>query len=106
MVEQLQRATMPVRPFVTTAASKAVIIDALALAFEQMTLRIIPDPVLVGELQSYEATRLPSGLSRYSAPAGMHDDTVMALALAWHAAGKRSTPLPLQVDAPSRWRSM
>lgn len=106
LVEQLQRAAMPVRPFVTTAASKAVIIDALALAFEQMTLRIIPDPVLVGELQSYEATRLPSGLSRYSAPAGMHDDTVMALALAWHAAGKRPTPLPLQVDAPSRWRSM
>ena len=27
--------------------------------------------------------RLPSGMMRYSAPDGMHDDTVMALALAW-----------------------
>ena len=29
--------------------------------------------------------RLPSGLERYGALAGMHDDTVMALALAWYA---------------------
>ena len=28
--------------------------------------------------------RLPSGMLRYSAPEGMHDDTVMSLALAWH----------------------
>jgi len=40
--------------------------------------------VLINELQSYEAERLPSGMTRYSAPAGLHDDTVMALALAWY----------------------
>jgi hypothetical protein len=28
--------------------------------------------------------RLPSGTYRYSAPPGLHDDTVIALALAWH----------------------
>jgi hypothetical protein len=28
--------------------------------------------------------RLPSGMVRYSAPDGMHDDTVMATALMWH----------------------
>lgn len=84
VIEQLQRAGLPVVPFTTTAASKQIAIDALTLAFERGSLRIIPDPVLIAELQAYEAERLPSGMLRYGAPAGMHDDTVMALALAWH----------------------
>jgi len=40
-------------------------------------------------LQAYEAERLPSGMLRYSAPEGYHDDCVMALALAWHGASER-----------------
>ncbi len=83
LVEELQRAGLPVQPFTTTAASKTAAIEALALALERGDLRILPDPVLVGELQAYEAQRLPSGMLRYGAPAGMHDDTVVALALAW-----------------------
>ena len=34
---------------------------------------------------AYQAERLPSGLLRYGAPSGQHDDTVMALAMAWSA---------------------
>jgi hypothetical protein len=45
-------------------------------------------------LQAYEAERLPSGAMRYNAPAGMHDDMVMSLALAWSAAAD-SGPLLL-----------
>jgi hypothetical protein len=82
LVEQLQRSGVPVRPFLTTNASKADLIDALALAFETAALTIVDDPVLIGELEAYEAERLPSGLLRYGAPAGLHDDCVMALALA------------------------
>ena len=85
-IEELQRAGLPVQPFTTTNASKAQAIDGLALAFEQGALRIPNDPVLIGELQAYEMERLPSGMLRYSAPDGMHDDTVMALAIAWHGA--------------------
>jgi hypothetical protein len=87
LVEQLQRDGLPVQPFMTTNASKTQAIEALALAFERGDLRVIPDPVLVGELQAYEMERLPSGMMRYSAPEGMHDDTVMALALAWQGVG-------------------
>jgi hypothetical protein len=55
-----------------------------ALAFEREEIKIQNDPVLIGELQSFEGTTLPaSGLLRYSAPEGQHDDTVIALALAW-----------------------
>ena len=82
IIEDLQRAGLPVYPFTTTNATKAAIIDALSLAFERGTLTILPDEVLVGELQAYTSERLPSGLTRYSAPQGMHDDTVIALALA------------------------
>ena len=83
LVEQLQRDGLPVQPFTTTNASKQQAIDALALAFERQDITIIPDPVLIGELQAFEAKRLPSGMLRYQAPEGMHDDTVIALALAW-----------------------
>lgn len=75
--------------FTTTGDSKAEVILALALAFERGEIRIPNDPVLIAELESFEATRLPSGKWRYQAPDGLHDDTVIALALAWHAYQRR-----------------
>jgi phage terminase large subunit-like protein len=87
LIEELQRMDLPVVPFVTSNASKMRIIDELALALERGTLRLLDEPVLLDELQAFAMERLPSGLVRYSAPAGQHDDTVMALALAWSAAG-------------------
>jgi len=85
-IEDLRAEGLPVQGFTTTNATKKHIIEALALAFERGDIRILNDPTLVGELQAYEMTRSPSGLYRYGAPEGMHDDMVMALALAWHAA--------------------
>jgi hypothetical protein len=35
---------------------------------------------------SFESTVLPSGILRYAAPPGGHDDCVIALALAYQAA--------------------
>jgi hypothetical protein len=85
-IEALQLAGVAVQAFTTTNATKAQIIDALALAFERGDLSIPDDPALLSELEAYESERLPSGLIRYSAPDGMHDDRVMSLALAWYAA--------------------
>jgi phage terminase large subunit-like protein len=93
LIEALQRSDLPVIPFITTNATKANIIDGLALAFERGDLRIIHDPILVSELQAYESERLPSGLQRYSAPDGMHDDCVMSLAMAWTGVQEYSQPL-------------
>jgi len=89
IIEQLRRMGLPVRGFMTTNASKAAIIDGLALAFEQGSIKILNDVVLVNELQAYEMERLPSGTLRYGAPQGQHDDCVIALALAWQGANKR-----------------
>jgi hypothetical protein len=83
LIEQVQRMDLPVWAFQTTNASKAAAIEALALAFEQRTIRILDDKVQTGELLAYDSERLPSGMLRYGAPEGMHDDTVIALALAW-----------------------
>ena len=85
LVEQLQADGLPVYGFNTTNASKALIIDALALAFERQTIAVLPDETLLNELAAYESERLPGGMLRYNAPAGMHDDTVIATALAWHS---------------------
>jgi hypothetical protein len=85
IIEQLTRDGLRIDAFTTTNASKVHVIEALALAFEHGDIRIPNDPVLVGELVAYQAERLPSGLTRYGAPSGQHDDTVMALALAWSA---------------------
>ncbi|HEX6293425.1 MAG TPA: hypothetical protein VFZ66_29860 [Herpetosiphonaceae bacterium] len=93
LVEQLSRDGLRVRGFQTTSATKSVIIDALALAFERETLQILPDESQIAELEAYESERLPSGLIRYSAPGGMHDDYVMALALAYSGVGRTSSAI-------------
>ena len=85
VIEQLTRDGLRVQPFTTTNASKARAVEALALAFERGDIRILNEAVLVSELVAYQAEPLPSGLLRYSAPSGQHDDCVMALAIAWTA---------------------
>lgn len=84
IINTLYEHALPVTPFITTNATKQTIIDKLALAFEQSQVRIIKDTVVINELQSYQATLLPSGLVKYGAPSGLHDDCVMSLALAWY----------------------
>lgn len=88
VIEQLQRMGLPVVPFNTTNATKKAIIEALSLAFERDEIRIPDDAVLIGELQAYETARTKTGLISYNAPSGMHDDTVMSLAICWSGMGQ------------------
>ncbi len=81
VVEQLQQDKLPVQPFYTNE-TKRIAIEALANAFERTDIQILNDETLIAELQAYQTERLPSGMFRYAAPEGMHDDTVMALAMA------------------------
>ena len=94
LVEALQRMELPVRSFMMTAITKQPLIDSLVLALERQDLGIINDATLLLELQAFESQRLPSGVLRFSAPPGMHDDCVISLSLAWSAA-KRSGPMVL-----------
>jgi hypothetical protein len=91
IIERLQLDGLPVQPFTTTNASKAQIIDGLALAFERSEISILDNPILLGELMAYEMERLPSGMLRYSAPESQHDDCVVSLALAWYGCSSYQT---------------
>lgn len=81
-----QRPALPILPFVTTNATKAAAIIDLSVAIENGTLTLLDDAVQTAELLSFESTVLPSGILRYAAPPGGHDDCVIALALAYQAA--------------------
>jgi phage FluMu gp28-like protein len=83
IVERLQAEGLPVEGFVTSNKTKEVVIRQLESAFEHGEIKILPDQTQIAELQAYEQERLAAGW-RFGAPEGLHDDTVMALALAWH----------------------
>lgn len=73
-------------PFVTTSKSKPVLIEDLALAFEQRTIRVKDVKWLLDELDSFTYIYNPNTRNvQYSAPVGLHDDGVMSLALAWNS---------------------
>lgn len=84
-MEELQRMGVNVQGFTTTNASKAQVVNALQLALEQESIQLLDNPTQTAELMAYQAEKLPSGLIRYNAPEGMHDDTVIALCLALYA---------------------
>jgi hypothetical protein len=85
-IEQLREDGVPVQAFATSATSKPQIVRALRLAFEQRSWKWIDDPLGIRELEAYEAKVSRTGNLTYSAPEGLHDDTVMArMLMHWQA---------------------
>lgn len=81
-LELLQADGWPVAGFDTTSKSKPPLIENLKLALEAVEWQFLPDAVAKAELEAYEQKVSPlNGRSSYSAPAGVHDDTVIARAL-------------------------
>jgi phage terminase large subunit-like protein len=89
VIDHLREKGLNIIPFTTTNLTKQTIIQNLQSAFEHGSIKIIDDPVLVGELLSFESKRTASGSFTYSAPEGQHDDCVMSLALAWDGISNR-----------------
>src|SRR3990167_4895630 len=83
VIDALNQRGLSIIPFTTTGTTKQAAIQTLQAAFEHSQIKILPDPVLIGELQAFEGERAPSGSWKYGAPSGLHDDCVMALAVAW-----------------------
>lgn len=89
VIEELQRdpglSGVTILPFQTTPSSKPPLIESLALAFEREEMQWQEDPIWTGELEAYERkVSQQTGRSSYGGPEGVHDDTVIARALAWH----------------------
>lgn len=84
--------------YVFTAASKQRLMEGLAVAIQQRRVSFPGDEpplrVLVSELEAFEFEYRRLGVS-YSAPEGMHDDCVCALALAVEHARLRNKRGPI-----------
>ena len=89
VIDELVTRGLNIVPFTTTSATKQAIIQSLQSAFENGLIRVLDEPVLIGELLSFESKRSASGSFSYSAPDGMHDDCVMSLAFAWDGIRER-----------------
>jgi len=89
IAEELERRSNPVHRFVYTNQTKKYIIENLALKIQQGAVSWSPEiKEITHELEVFEYEYSPkSGMVRYNAPAGEHDDTVNALALAVYGAG-------------------
>lgn len=68
--------------FKFTSNSKQQIMEGLALAIQQRLITF-PEGHIKDELEQFEFEFTRTGV-KYSAPTGLHDDCVCALALAWH----------------------
>jgi hypothetical protein len=82
MFERLRKRGVSVEGFQTTNASKESLIDNLAMLIENKRVTLLPQDEQTNELLAYQYEITRSRNIRMNAPEGMHDDTVIALALA------------------------
>ena len=102
IVEQLQTTSPLVEGFTFTSQSRQSLLEGLAVALQCGEIRVPRGP-MEAELKSfrheYSGRRM-----RYAAPSGMHDDCVMALALAVRARTTRPSPVVFDAgDEPNEW---
>jgi hypothetical protein len=83
VVEGLQQRGANITGYTFTPKSKQALMERLAVAIQNRQVTI-PDGVIRTELETFAYEYTAHGV-RYSAPDGLHDDCVMALALAVYA---------------------
>lgn len=83
VADYLERMGVPVERVTTTRATKEYIIEQLAAAIEKGEIVLPVDDYVLTELENFRANRRRDGGYDYSAPAGLHDDCVMAIAWAY-----------------------
>lgn len=113
--EALREAGCNVMPYPFTVKSKSALVNNLALLLEQRQI-VLPRPDLwpegIDELEAFEYSVTDNGHVRTGAPSGMHDDCVVALALAaWQVRPKPwlhteiCGPIIVTADGPTNWPS-
>jgi len=85
--EDLRKAGLRTEGFKFTNESKNQLINSLMISLEKGDIKIFDDStpegkVQMGEMQIFEYEITKTGLVRFGAPPGFHDDTVIGLALA------------------------
>lgn len=93
VVDRLSRRCPGVTGYVFTTQSKQDLMQGLALAIHSGAVTF-PEGPIAAELRTFEYVS-SAGRVRYSAPNGLHDDCVCALALAVHAMTRPRSPVVL-----------
>lgn len=104
IVEDLQRVLPNVEGFKFSSNSKQQIMEGLASAIQRGEVGF-PEGILGDELESFEFEYTRGGV-RYSAPIGLHDDGVCALALAVRKRTIFGNTLQFSVRAPESGNRM
>ena len=102
LFEEMKRAGCNVAPYAFTSRSKAALVENLSLMLEKKEI-VLPNPRIwpegIDELESFEFSVNEAGNVRTGAPSGIHDDCVVALALAaWQAKRAPGRPRFYLVD--------
>jgi phage terminase large subunit-like protein len=92
ILEAVQKTGLSVEGYQFTNTSKQQLIEHLAVLIEKQEISYPNDKVLINELMSYQYEITRAGNMRYNAPSGMHDDCVIAMALAAWGAKHGSIP--------------
>ena len=90
VVETLQKTASNITGYKFTGPSKQQLMEGLSVAIQRQEVTY-PDGVIVAELEAFEYIYSRTGV-KYSAPEGLHDDAVMALALAIACRNSRKAP--------------
>lgn len=78
-----------VKPVRFTSVVKEQLVENLAILIERGMLRLMDIPEQTAELLNFQYEMKPGGRMRLQAPQGLHDDCVIALALAASAIGSQ-----------------
>ena len=93
VVDYLASQDIPVLGATTTASTKRAIVERLAWAIERGEIALPDDDYVLTELEQFSQTRRKDGTYEYSAPAGMHDVCVMAIAWVYSRAAGRGSAI-------------
>jgi len=93
VIDYLASQNVPVLGATTTASTKRAIVERLAWAIERGEIVLPEDDYVLTELEQFSQQRRRDGTYEYSAPAGMHDDCVMAIAWVYSRAAGRGSAI-------------
>ncbi len=82
-IEALAKRGVRVMPYTTTNATKSYGVERFAGALERGEVYLQDDETGILEMEAMESGRTPSGLVKFSAPEGLHDDVPMARVIAY-----------------------
>ncbi len=82
-----KKTSVGISEFIMTNESKRRIVESLIMAVEQVLVGLLSVEAQLAQFEYFESRTLPSGAITYAAPAALHDDYVIASALALSGRG-------------------